>query len=108
MPRTRVDLCDRTGNGTSGAPRIPSRSWSSASRPTGHGGDGSACGRIHAFTLMQSVLLLLELSPERNISSGRGTSRTVSSPSSRSRFGHSFLMEVPLLSRFLSTRWCGQ
>uniref|UniRef100_A0A2P2QSK4 Uncharacterized protein n=1 Tax=Rhizophora mucronata TaxID=61149 RepID=A0A2P2QSK4_RHIMU len=46
-------------------------------------------GLIQAFTFCHDLLLFL---PEANISSGIGTSSTVSSPSSRSKFGQTFLM----------------
>lgn len=45
---------------------------------------------IHDFMLCHDKIVLLFV--EANISSGMGTSRTVSRPSSRSKLGQSFLM----------------
>ena len=84
-----------TGSGMSGAPMTPSMSWSSP-RLIEQGSPApdrsAACDRIHALTLVQPNLEPREPPPPENISSGIGTSSTVSSASSRSRFGHSFLM----------------
>ena len=85
-----------TGSGMSGAPMTPSMSWSSP-RLMEHGSPApersaaAPCDRIHALTPVQLNLEPREPPPE-NISSGMGTSSTVSSASSRSRFGHNFLM----------------
>lgn len=84
------------GRGIRGAPITPSKSWSSVFRPPKMEGgmeEFSACGRIHVFMFCQDLPLLLDV----NISSGMGTSRTVSKASSRSKLGYSFLMRVRLL-----------
>lgn len=97
MPQPRMEWWDGMGIGTSGAPTTPSISWSSALRQsTDEAERWSTCERIHAIMLVQRVpkcLLLLRPPPPTNISSGMGTSSTVSRPSSRSRLGHSFLIE---------------
>ena len=89
-----------TGSGMSGAPMTPSMSCSSP-RLMEQGSPApersAACGRIHALTLVQPNLDPREPPPPppENISSGIGTSSTVSSASSRSRFGQSFLIGRP-------------
>lgn len=89
-----MECWDCMGRGMSGAPTTPSMSCSSDPRPRGDGGARwSPCERIHDSMLVHPVLLLRVL-PDINISSGIGTSRTVSSPSSRSKFGHSFLILI--------------
>lgn len=83
------------GRGMRGAPITPSKSWTSAFLLPK---TVLICDRsvlddfIHDFMLCHETVLLFLLLPVSNISSGIGTSRTVSSPSSRSKLGQSFLM----------------
>lgn len=80
----------RMGRGIKGAPATPSKSWISVFLPPKRAVmDLSVFGLIHAFIFCHDLWLFLF---EANISSGIGTSSTVSSPSSRSKFGQSFLM----------------
>lgn len=82
-----------TGHGISGDPTTLSRSCSSAFLPTGDGPSvalSKACSLSHFRIfchLKAAVAPMLD-----SISSGIGTSSTVSRPSSRSRFGQSFLI----------------
>lgn len=83
------------GKGINGAPTTPSNSWISVCRPpkTAAMDDDddfdSACGFIQCFMLCQALVVVVLL---EKISSGIGTSSTVSSPSSRSRLGQSFFI----------------
>ena len=85
------------GKGTNGAPTTPSNSWISVVLPPKTDDDvvvddlGSTLGFIHDFMFCHVLLVPLLLV---KISSGMGTSSTVSSPSSRSRLGHSFFIAV--------------
>jgi hypothetical protein len=74
----------RLGRGINGDPTTPSKSWISAFRlpkmVVMEWCDFSVFGFIHDFMFCHDLLVLLL----ENISSGIGTSRTVSNPSSRS------------------------
>jgi hypothetical protein len=84
-----------TGQGMSGDPTTLRKSWSSAVAEAAP----SAVARSKAWSLSQARMLAPP-APRRlsapgalmSISSGMGTSSTVSRESSRSRFGHSFLI----------------
>lgn len=83
------------GRGMRGAPMTPSKSWTSAFLlpKTVLICDRSVLDNfIHDFMLCHEMVLLFLLLSVSNISSGIGTSRTVSSPSSRSKLGQSFFM----------------
>lgn len=89
----RLSASSGTGRGMRGEPTTLSSSCSSALRPARLGADALSgpCALIHMrkFCHRRAVLLPMLV----NISSGMGTSRTVSRPSSLSKFGQSFLME---------------
>jgi hypothetical protein len=87
-----------TGQGMSGDPTTLRKSWSSAVAEAAP----LAVARSKACSLSQARMLAPP-APRRlsapgalmSISSGMGTSSTVSRESSRSRFGHSFLIYTP-------------
>lgn len=76
--------------GISGAPITPSKSWISAFLLPNTVECSEFDDFIHDFMFCHEILGLLLVG--ENISSGIGTSRTVSKPSSRSKLGQSFLI----------------
>lgn len=97
MPRLMGWLSELIGKGINGAPTTPSNSWISVLRPPKTAAMDaedleSALGFIQDFMLCHALVVVVVGVLVGKISSGIGTSSTVSSPSSRSKLGHSFFI----------------